>query len=203
MTCFIGHHINRYAGDKPFSIRDCLIYGPRSLVDQVFHKFVKQGLIVRLARGVYIKSSAPTPTIEEIIQVKAAAFGRMIATHGSQAPAKLNASFKNDNKLIYACSGPTSSFRVGDLTVQFIRTNSRKMKLGDSKVGLAIRALWHLGKDAWNHETAALLLLSFKRIERKQLCLSVRLMPQWMRDCLAELQRMTCFIWDREAILVQ
>src|SRR5271154_2432076 len=143
---YIRRHIFKFVADKPFSIRDCLIYGSRNLVDQVFHKMLKQGRIIRVARGVYIKSSAPKPSALEIVEVKAAAFGRTIATHGSNAAAKLNKQCKGDDNLIFACSGPTSSFRIGQRKVRLMHASIRKMKLGDTATGLAIRALWHLGE---------------------------------------------------------
>ena len=200
---YIRRHINKFVGDKPFSIRDCLIYGSRNVVDQVFHRMLKEGRIVRVARGVYIKSSAPQPGAMEIIAVKAAAFGRTIVTHGSKAGPKLNKVFKADDKLVFASSGATSSFAVGERIVHLVHASDRKMKLADSPTGLTIRALWHLGKKLINVETAALLVFNFRKHDRKELRLSGSLMPHWMRECFARFARMDCYRWDVEPMPVR
>jgi hypothetical protein len=197
---YIRRHIYKFVGDKPFSIRECLIYGPRNVVDQVFHRMLKQGRIVRVARGVYIKSSAPQPKVNEIIEVKAKAFYRTIAIHGSQAAGRLNKQFRAPEQLVFASSGASSSFKIGNKTVRFVRTSDRKLKLGNSTIGLTIRALWHLGKKFCDTQTAALMVFDFRKNERKELRLSASIMPQWMRDCFATFARMNCQRWDVERI---
>src|SRR5262249_23643983 len=84
-SSYVRRHLNNVAGDGPFSIRDFLIYGPRNTIDQIFQQLLKEDRITRVARGVYIKSTSPQPSIAQIVHVKAAAFGRTIATHGAAA----------------------------------------------------------------------------------------------------------------------
>jgi hypothetical protein len=195
---YIRRHINNLVGDKPFSIRDFLIYGPRNIVDQVFHRLIVEGCIVRVARGVYIKDASPLPSPLEVIQVKAAAFGRTIALHGSQACAQLINKPERISKFVFATNGATSSFRVGRLVVRLIRVSARKIQLADSPVGLTIRALWHLGKNACDREMAVLALRQFPCLDKKKLRLAGSIMPQWMRDCFADFARMDCLKRDLE-----
>jgi len=195
---YIRRHINNLVGGKPFSIRDCLIYGPRNVVDQVFHRLVVEGRIVRVARGVYIKNTAPPPSVAEIIQVKVAAFGRTIAVHGSLAARKLSDPGRIKQPLVFVSSGATSSFRVGRHIVRLIRTSARKLQLADTRVGLAIRALWHLGKSTCDVEMASSMVTSFQTSDRRILRLSAALMPQWLRDCFASFGRMDCLKRDLE-----
>jgi len=195
---YIRRYIENLVGDKPFSIRDFLRYGPRNTIDQVFLRLVKSGRIIRVARGVYIKSSSPQPSIIEVVQVKAAAFGRTIVVHGLQAGRSLSNKSPAQEKLVFASSGATSSFRIGSKVILLIRVSARKMQLGDSKVGLAIRALWHLGKRSCDVEMAALLVASFQQSDRKRLRLSAAFMPAWMRNCFARFSRMDCRRWDLE-----
>ena len=191
---YIRRHINNLVGDKPFSIRDCLIYGDRNTVDQVFHRLVIEGRIVRVARGVYIKDTSPPPSVAEIIEVKVKAFGRTIAAHGSQAAHRLSG--QGQDKLVFATNGATTSFRVGNRVVHLVRTSVRKMQLGDSPAGLIIRALWHLGKKACRQETAALLMERLGRDDKTSLRLAAASMPQWLRECFARFARMDCLRRD-------
>ena len=195
---YIRRHINNLKGDKPFSIRDFLIYGDRNTVDQVFHRLLVEGRIVRVARGVYIKDTSAPPSLAEIIEVKVKAFGRSIVAHGSQAARKLSG--KGQDKLVFATNGATTSFRVGNRIVHLVRTSARKMQLGDSPVGLVVRALWYLGKRGCHPETAALLAECLGRDQRTKLRLSAAVMPQWMRQCFARFARMDCLRRDLEAL---
>ncbi|PWT96265.1 MAG: hypothetical protein C5B53_10005 [Candidatus Melainabacteria bacterium] len=195
---YIRRHINNLVGDKPFSIRDCLIYGDRNTVDQVFHRLLVEGRIIRVARGVYIKDTASPPSLAEIIEVKVKAFGRSIVAHGSQAARKLNG--QGQDKLVFATNGATTSFRVGNRVVHLIRTSVRKMQLGDSPPGLIIRALWHLGKSSCRQATAAGLVERLEHSDKIKLRLSAAIMPQWMRECFACFARMDCLRRDLEAL---
>jgi hypothetical protein len=196
---YIRRHINNLPDDKPFSIRDCLIYGPRHTVDQVFHRLVVQGRIIRLARGVYIKETARRmPSLAEIIEVKVASFNRKIVIHGSKAASKLTEKGQTEQTLVFGSNGATSSFRVGNHIVHLVRASARKMQSGDSPTGLAIRALWYLGKRICNVQKAGKMVWGFGQNDRKELRLSAALMPQWLRDCFARFARMNCFRNDLE-----
>lgn len=196
---YIRRHINNFVGDKPFSIRDFLIYGSRSVVDQVFYRMVLDGRIIRVARGVYIKDTAPMPTAEEVAQVKAAAFGRTLAKYGVTAQMEQkNKEVQGD--LVFACSGATSSFRFGQRTIRFIRRSARKMQLGDTKVGIAMRRLWQTGKRLCGQETVAAIILDFQREDKMLLRRAGGIMPAWLRDCFSTLVRMDCIRSDLETI---
>lgn len=198
---YIRRHINNLPDDKPFSIRDFLIYGPRQTVDQVFHRLVVQGRIIRVARGVYIKETARRmPSLGEIIEVKVASFNRKIVVHGSKAAAKLTKEGQNAQTIVFASNGATSSFRVGNHIVRLIRASARKIQAGDSPTGLAIRALWHLGKRVCNVEAAAQMVWGFQQNDRKELRRSAALMPQWLRDCFSRFAKMNCFRSDLETL---
>jgi hypothetical protein len=183
----IRHHINNFVDDKPFSIRDFLIYGSRAAIDQALSRLVKSGEIIRVARGLFIKKTAPFPSVLEVAKAKAAAFHRTIATHGSKAAQVLKLASKPSREYVYAVSGHSSSFRFGKAVIRLIGTCARKMHLGDEPVGLAIRALWHLGKRACNTHLASSAVQSFRRSDRRQLKQSIRLMPGWMQLCFPAL----------------
>ncbi len=50
------------------------------------------------------------------------------------------------NKYIFACIGHSSSFRFGNDVIQLVGNSPRKAYFADSKLGLAIRALWAYGQ---------------------------------------------------------
>jgi hypothetical protein len=197
----IRRHIDTICTDKPFSIRDFLIYGTRNVIDQVFYRLVTYGHVIRVARGVYIKNTAPMPTVAEVAMVKAAAFCKKIAIDGPEALCVIGLKDKSHKRYIFATSGCSSSFRIGNSVVRFRTRSGRKMQLGDSPVGLVIRALWHLQKKACDDKTAAAAVAKFEKKDRQILRQSVALMPAWMHNCFASFARMTSSVKELPAMM--
>ncbi len=178
----IRRHINKLKDNKPFSIRDFLNYGSRNAVDQIFHRLVKSGQIIRVARGIFIKDTSPMPSILEVALTKATAFCKSLVTHGSQAAQQLRLStdISPQPEAVYACSGSSSSFRFGNIRIRFISVSQRKISLGDEVAGLAIRALWYLGKFNCSAQLVCDALAQFNRNDRQALREKIKIMPAWL-----------------------
>lgn len=179
-TAKIRRHILRLAHDKPFSIRDFLVYGSRAAVDQAFRRLVVRGEVIRVARGLYIKYNAPPPTILEVATAKAWAFRKTIVTHGAAAARALKLTIEPGGRVMFAVNGHSSSFRFGNIVIHLVGVSARKTHLADEKAGLAIRALWHLGEKVLDIHLAAAAVSGFLRTERQFFRQNVDLMPDWM-----------------------
>ncbi len=178
----IRRHINRLKDDKPFSIRDFLNYGSRNAIDQIFHRLVKSGQIIRIARGIFIQNTSPMPSVLDVALAKATAFGKSIVTYGSQAvqQLKLSPNIGPQYEAVYACSGSSSSFRFGNIRIRFIASSPRKMVLGNELSGLAIRALWYLGRPNCSSHLVCDALVQFNRNDRQDLREKIKIMPAWL-----------------------
>ncbi len=178
----VRRHINRLKDDKPFSIRDFLNYGSRNAIDQIFHRLVKSGLIIRVAIGIFIKDASLFPSALDVALVKATAFGKSIVTHGLQAAQQLKLSTNTGppHEATYACSGSSSSFRFGNIRILFIASSPRKMGLGNELSGLAIRALWHLRKPNCSCQLICDAMAQFNRPDRQALRENIKTMPAWL-----------------------
>lgn len=188
-TANIRRQLARMTGNKPFSIREFLAHGARPAVDQAFARLVNSGEVIRVARGLYIKCNSPHPSVLDVALAKAAAFKRTIAIHGSQAAADLKISEKSGSEYVFATSGRSSSFRFGKHCVRFIGTAARKLHLGNTRPGLAIRALWHLGRRFCTMETASCAVASFNRSDREQFKQHPDLLPAWMQEHFLSIKR--------------
>lgn len=170
--------------NKLFSVRDFFKYGTRTAVYQEFYRLVKAERIKRVTYGLYMKANANSvPSLEEVVKTKAAAFKKTIAIHGAQAAHALELTRQAPPKHIFAVRGSSSSFRFGGKVIYLRGTCARKMHLGDDLVGLAIRALWHIGHDACDIYAASKAVRSFRRHHRQQLRANKDLMPHWMQKC--------------------
>jgi hypothetical protein len=183
-STFIRRHILRLPQGAIFSTREMLNYGRRSAVDQCLHRLVKAGRIIRLAWGLFLKDDIgiTMPCAFVVATEKARAFGKQILTDAVDAAKLLNLTATGNQKITYAIQGHSSSFKYGKITINFRGICARKMALGDGPVGLAIKALWQLGKSVCDQHAIARAINSFKRPERRQFNQSCHLMPTWMTE---------------------
>lgn len=183
-------HIKRHIANlKPgdiFTTRDLLLYGTRKAVDQAIYILVEGGRIERLARGVFMKPAVTkrVVTVWEIAQVKAKAFGKRIVSHGIDAAKKAGLQEEGNAEPTYLVDGSSSSFRFGNVVIHFKRGSKRKMILGEDRVGVAIRALWSMGRKGLSGKSVMIATEGFKRGERRKFHYVKDLMPWWLSDFL-------------------
>lgn len=190
----IRKHISELPQDMLFTTRDLLNYGPRSAIDNAIYKLVQNEEIVRIVPGVF-KNPLRSKPVEflELARVKAQSFGRDIITHPVDAAVQVGLLFETDNiglHVLFATNGRTSKFRFGPFTIHFKGTSSRKMELGDSLLGKAIRALCFMGEKNISEETFNLAtdwLCDSDLEEGGGLC---ALMPAWLSEYFCPFFRM-------------
>ena len=181
---FIRRYIFALEKGRLFTTRECLKFGKRATVDQALCRLVRANLIVRLARGVFMRDDweVRRPTVFEVARVKSLAFGKNIAMHGADLARDLGLAASGNSQPTFAVDKRSSSFRFGDTTVHLREASMRKMHAGDTMAGSIIRALWHIGRIGCTAETIMRASARIGRIEREELSLSVRWMPSWMGD---------------------
>jgi hypothetical protein len=184
-SSFIKRHILELPKGMIFSTRDLLNYGRRSAVDQCLYRLVKTGRIIRLAWGLFMTENSDNapPSSLQVAREKAKAFGKQILTDAIDTAKVLGlTAFGSNQSIAYAIQGHSSSFKYGQISIHFKGTCARKISLGDSAVGLAIRALWQMGRRDCNKLTIARATNQFSRVERQQFRQSCHLMPAWMTN---------------------
>ncbi len=183
-------HIRKFIFKLPkgiiFSTRELLNFGTRAAVDQCLCRLVKRGDIRRLAWGLFMRNdlTVPMPSLRDIAIEKAKAFGRQIIVDGTEAARLLGLVASDNQKIVYATNGRSSSFQINNIRVYFRGVSARKMVLGETAVGLAIRALWQLGKEVCQPKDIDRATIKFNRLERQQFRQSGHLMPFWMTNLL-------------------
>jgi hypothetical protein len=179
-------HIRKFVFNLPkgviFSTRQLLNFGSRAAVDQCLCRLVKNGDIRRLAWGLFMRDyiDVPMPSAFLIATEKAKAFGKEIALAGTEAARLLGVVASGERKTTYAINGRSSSFKYQKMRIYFKGISARKFSLGDNPIGLAIKALWQLGKGKCQYKDIRLVSLNFHRAQRQQFRLSRHLMPTWL-----------------------
>ena len=148
-------YVQSLAAGDVFTTRHVIHLGSRSAVDRAIYRLIDKGEIVRVANGMFRLPGHDLPdlTPEEIALIKARAFCKNVIVH----PALLAAELGLDEEVRQAMYGPlpskfcvdgsTSTFRSSSGKIKMMRTSPRKMKLGSTRGGSALRLLWHIGKN--------------------------------------------------------
>lgn len=184
----IRQYFSNQRRDAIITSRDLLDFAPiRDTIDNAVFRLTQAGEIVRVARGVFIRPDrGRLPTVLEVAKAKAAAFSRTLITHPRDAANELGLSDESvpETEVFFATDGRTSSFRYQNFTIHFKGTSRRKMVLGDSHVGKAIRALCYLGAGRLTWRAIDLATCRLSKTEKEELGSLRRLMPAWLSDVL-------------------
>jgi hypothetical protein len=192
----IEAHIASIGPTTIFTTRDVLKYGKRSAVDQCLHVMVREGVLRRLARGVFVQDPNVHPTIEEIAQIKAAAFGKKIFKHatdilhevGSLRQLERDETKENakPRTKLFAINGHSSGFESICGPVRYKGIAQRKTKLCESQTGEKVCALWHLGDSTLIDKAVRVVFRSLNRGERFELRNCSSFMPGWLNDMFVD-----------------
>ncbi len=185
MASNVRRHITAAEPSRIFTTREMQYCGSRGAVDQELSRLVKVGVLIRLANGVFVRHDHPSPFLppDEIVQAKAAAFGKRIARDGTETLAQLNVTDTPRDKLFYSSSGCTTEFNLTlhGMRVQLKGVSERKMQLGDSAPGTLLRALWQLGDKKCSSSLIHNAMQLLNRPEKESIWEVIFLMPAWLK----------------------
>jgi len=185
----IRARIQRLSKGKPFTSSRFLKLGSRAAVDKALSRLVEDGAIERLARGVFVRPKKSrfigtvTPEISEVVEVIAKSHGETIQVHGAEAARRFKLSTQMPTSPVFYTSGPSRSLRVGNITVKLMHTTShRRLQFAGKREGLALSALWYLGKENVTPETVSRIKSGLSPQEFETL--KSANLPAWMTDAL-------------------
>lgn len=180
--------------DKLFTISRFLKYGSRGTVGRALSRLVTEGEIKRLAPGVFVRPQTSRfvgdvmPEISEIVKIIARNNHETIQVHGAEAARRFKLSTQMPIVPVFHTSASSRSITIGRVTVKMIHTsNRRRLQFAGEKTGLALSALWYLGKNNVDAEAVAKIKsgLSTEEFER----LRSADLPAWMSTALNELSQ--------------
>lgn len=176
-----------------FTATDFLDFGRRAVVDVALSRLAAQGVIRRLARGLYDypkqheAMGALHPTPEAIARALAARDAVRLQPAGAYAANLIGLSEQVPAKIVFLTDGPSRMVRVGKMEIRLRRTTPRNMATAGRTSGLLIQALRFLGKEHVGPAQTALLARRVPPAERRRLPKDLRYAPAWMRPIFLEL----------------
>ncbi len=185
----IRNRVQRVPRGEPFTNNRFLKLGSRPAVDKAISRLVDEGVIERVVRGVFVRPRKSRfvgnvmPEVSRVIEVIAKSHGETIQVHGAEAARRFKISTQMPTRPVYYTSGPSREIRVGKLTVKLMHTSShRKLQHAGKKPGLALTALWYLGKEQVNAETIRRIREGLSAEEFETLRFTP--MPGWMSQAI-------------------
>ncbi len=191
----IRNRVQRVRRGEPFTNKRFLKLGSRSSVDKTLSRLVEEGVIQRIARGVFVRPrksrfiGSVMPDISKVVGVIAKDHGETIQVHGAEAARRFKLSTQVPTTPVFYTSGPSRELKVGNLTVKLRHASNRKLHLAGKRPGLALSALWYLGKNNVNANVVGAIREGLTEEEFETL--KHVDMPGWMADALER--------YDREA----
>lgn len=187
-TKSIRQHILKIRRGEPFSNKQLLKLGTRTSVDKALSRLVKEGCIQRLARGIFMRPKKSQfignimPEAAKIVEIIAKSHGETIQVHGAEAARRFKLTTQVPTVPVFNTSGPSRELKIGNLTIRLKHISSRKLLHAGKPSGIALSALWYLGKNNVNSKTLNTIQsgLSTKEFET----LKNTDMPAWMANAI-------------------
>jgi len=184
----IRQHILRVRHGEPFTNKQLLKLGSRASVDKTLSRLVKEGLIQRITRGVFMRPKESRfigkimPDVSRVVAVMAKDHGETVQIHGAEAARQFKLSTQVPTTPVFYTSGPSRKLKIGKLSVSLKHTSHRKLLLAGKRSGIALSALWYLGKGNVNGKTlnaiqAGLSIEEFETLKNAD-------MPIWMESAI-------------------
>ena len=181
-------HINQLPNGEPFTNRSFQELGDRAAINKSLSRLVRQGTIVRVFRGVYVYPKKNRfvgnvrPEVRKVIEAITKITGEIFQVHGAEALRRFKLSTQMPTQPIYYTSGSTRIIKVGNLKVKLIHASPRKLQLADRKAGLALTALWFLGKEGLTASHIDTICENLSSSELKELLAADK--PAWLNSLL-------------------
>ena len=174
-----------------FTASRFLKYGSRATVGRTLSRLVEQGEIRRLAHGVFVRPKISRfvgevlPPVTEVVKVIAKNNHETIQRHGAEAAWLFKISTQVPLIHVYHTSASSRKLYIGNLTVKMIHTsNWRLLQFAGEKTGLALSALWYVGKNNVDHEVVSRIRSGLTEEEFNKLRSAN--IPIWMAKALNE-----------------
>jgi len=185
----IRKHIKSIKKGKPFTSSRFLKLGSRAAMDKAVSRLVEEGSIQRLSRGVFVRPETSPfignimPEISEIVEVIARNHGETIQVHGAEAARRFKLSTQMPTTPVFYTNGPGRKIKIGNMTVKLMHTTShRRLQFAGQKTGLALSALWYLGKN--NVNSSVIQKVRSGLSSREYEILKTADVPAWMSEAL-------------------
>lgn len=191
----IRQRIEGMPAGEPFTPAAFLEYGTRASVDQTLSRLIKAGTIARVTRGVFVRPEISRfvgnimPEPIKVAETIAKTTGAIVQVHGAEAARQLELTSQVPTQPVFSTSGPSKRMFVGKMEIRLQHVSPRKLALAGRPAGLALAAMWYLGKNEVTPSLIEKIRQKLSSAEFEVLKLSTSAMPAWMSDAIYKHER--------------
>ncbi len=172
---------------RAFSSKDFLDLGDRNSVDKALSRLCAQGIIRRVATGIYDfprkdeeLGGKLSPDIHQVAQAIARKNGVRIQPSGALAANLLGLSMQVPAQVVYLTNGKSRTVDIANRTLIFKRVEPREMRPGSDIGILVTQALRHMGQNQIDKNVVDYLHRQLSDSDRKKLLKDARYMEDWI-----------------------
>jgi hypothetical protein len=151
-------------------------------------------MIIRITRGIYVRPKVSEyvgmviPAPYKIAEAVARATGAKISISGAEAAHGFGLSTQMATQPSFLTTGPTREIVVGKLKIVMRHASARKLALAGSPAGMALSALYYLGRSEVTTVVIEKIREKLSPSEFEILHSATNLMPAWMSDIFHQYQ---------------
>jgi hypothetical protein len=190
VTAKIANRIKCTPKGQPFSINRFANEGSRAAVAKALSRLAASGELARLSRGIYMRpkfsrfAGHVQPSTESVLRIIARHNHEIIQVHGAEAVRSFGLSTQMQIKPVYYTSGTSREVKIGARNVRLLHAGPEKLQQAGTIVGLALCALFYLGKKGVSDMVIASIKTKMAPSEFKQLADCD--IPAWMQVALRQ-----------------
>jgi predicted transcriptional regulator of viral defense system len=184
---------------KIFFGEDFAKFGSPDAIRVTLHRLVKEGLLIRVAFGIYYYPKHDTelygytfkdaPSIDDIARAIARRDKCRIAPTASHALNMLGLSTQVPMNAVYITDGAPRKIKVGEgRGILFKHTSDlKRLSYKSQMLMLIVSALREIGEDRITAEEKEIIKKHFSTISKKEFEIDIKLIPVWIRKLLLSL----------------
>ncbi len=179
-----------------FSKRDLLDLGADAAVRKALSRLESDGTIRRVCRGIYeypryseFLEQKLSPDIDQVARALARKFRWRIQPSEATALNFLGLSTQIPGRVQYLSDGPTRSYKIGKITLEFRHRTLKESGLKNSESALIVQALKGLGKERATDREIQKIRQWLPTEKRATVLRDTRLVTGWVYEIIREVCR--------------
>ena len=151
---------------------------------------VNEGILVRIARGIYYlpkkdkQMGTLLPDIDQVAKAIAEREKARLVPSGLSAIQKLGLSTQVPMKAVYYTDGSPRKLKIGHTSLIFKRTTTRNLALKGPVSSMVVRALKEIGPTKLTEEHIKIVSEKLKKEEKENILHDAKLAPTWIRSIM-------------------
>ncbi|WP_313097391.1 DUF6088 family protein [Empedobacter sp.] len=170
-----------------FFAEDFYAYGSPGNIRLTLFRLVNEGILERLAQGIYLKPKKDPllgtiyPTTEEIAKQIAQRDKARIAPTGVLALYLLGLTTQVPLKAVYLSDGSQREIKIGNRTIQFKKTVPKSFAIKDELLHLIVQAFKEVGQNNVTEEFIEKIKPSVAQLDSQVVQKQVKYSPVWIQ----------------------